>query len=184
MLTFELIKSNRKTYAIQIKADGSVTVRTPLRVSEHFLKELMIEKEKWIIENQNNQKKRHDKTPKSNLSEEQRNALEKRYRQAAKEYIPKRIQVFLPLTGGEYQQIAIRDQKTRWGSCSSNRTLSFNWKLMLAPPKVLDYVIVHELCHLSHMNHSKDFWKLVETVLPDYKESKKWLKENGQTLQL
>lgn len=110
-------------------------------------------------------------------------ALEKRYRDAAKEYIPKRVEYYHEFTGGTYHKITIRDQKTRWGSCSSNGTLSFNYRLMLAPPRVLDYVVVHELCHLTHMNHSTDFWNMVASILPDYKEYRKWLRDNGHTLQ-
>ena len=75
--------------------------------------------------------------------------------------------------------ITIRNQKTRWGSCSSKGNLNFNCLLMLTPPEVIDYVVVHELCHRKEMNHSGAFWAEVEKVLPDYKEQVKWLKENG-----
>jgi len=81
-----------------------------------------------------------------------------------------------------YGRITIRNQKTRWGSCSSKGNLNFNCLLMLAPPEVLDYVVVHELCHRMEMNHSKRFWSLVETVLPDYREQEKWLKGEGAVL--
>ena len=122
--------------------------------------------------------------PQSNLSEIQRTALEARYKEAARSYIPKRVAYYNPMTGGTYSRISIRDQKTRWGSCSSKGTLSFNWRLMLAPPAILDYVVVHELCHLNHMNHSKAFWQAVEAVYPDYRNARKWLKEHGSELTL
>lgn len=109
---------------------------------------------------------------------------EKRYRKAARLRIEERTAFFHKITGGSYTSITIRDQKTRWGSCSSNGTLSFNYRLIFAPPAILDYVVVHELCHLTHMNHSKDFWNMVESVLPDYKERRQWLKEHGQELNL
>lgn len=80
--------------------------------------------------------------------------------------------------------VAIRDQKTRWGSCSSKGNINLNWRLIMAPIDIIDYVIVHELCHLVHMNHSSDFWDLVGYVVPDYKERKKWLKENGYKLNI
>lgn len=80
-------------------------------------------------------------------------------------------------------KLIVKSQKSRWGSCSSSRELRMNWKLMMAPPKVLDYVIVHELCHLKHMNHSVDFWKAVEAILPDYKKQRQWLKKNGHMLE-
>lgn len=87
-------------------------------------------------------------------------------------------------TGGHYTTITIRDQKTRWGSCSSRGTLSFNYRLIYGPAGPLDYVVVHELCHLTHMNHSKDFWNMVERIMPDYRIYKQWLREHGQELTL
>ena len=89
---------------------------------------------------------------------------------------------YAQLLGVTYATISIRDQKTRWGSCSSKGNLSFSWRLILAPPKVLDYVVVHELCHRKEMNHSPRFWVLVESMIPDYKTHRKWLKENGEKL--
>ena len=110
--------------------------------------------------------------------------LEKKYRAAAKRYIYERVEYYIEQTGGHYSMIRIGDQKTRWGSCSSNGTLSFSWRLMLAPPRVLDYVVIHELCHLTHMNHSREFWDKVASHDPDYREHRKWLKENGSSLVL
>lgn len=112
------------------------------------------------------------------------NALEHRYRDAARAKITARVEYYHSVTGGHYTSIAIRDQKTRWGSCSSLGTLSFNYRLIFAPSKVLDYVVVHELCHLTHMNHSKNFWGMVERIMPDYKEYRQWLKEHGCELNL
>ena len=110
--------------------------------------------------------------------------LEKRYRNAARTQFEQRCAYYRPLTGGSYSSITVRDQKTRWGSCSSRGTLSFNYRLIFAPPAALDYVVVHELCHLTHMNHSKEFWNLVGSVMPDYKTHRKWLKEHGRELTL
>lgn len=110
--------------------------------------------------------------------------LEKRYRDAAKDYFSKRVAYYHALTGGVYHTITVRDQKSRWGSCSSRGTLSFNYRLIFAPPKVLDYVVVHELCHLTHMDHSKNFWSMVERIMPDYRIYKNWLKEHGHELTL
>lgn len=111
-------------------------------------------------------------------------ALEKRYKNAARAQFEARTAYYHAITGGHYTSITIRDQKTRWGSCSSRGTLSFNYRLIFAPPKVLDYVVVHELCHLTHMNHSKDFWNMVASVMPDYKICKDWLREHGHELTL
>lgn len=109
---------------------------------------------------------------------------DKRYRNLARKVFASRVAFYHPITGGNYTSITVRNQKTRWGSCSSNGTLSFNYRLLFAPPKVLDYVVVHELCHLTHMNHSKDFWNMVASVMPEYKEYKNWLKDHGRELTL
>lgn len=108
----------------------------------------------------------------ADMTVSQKQAFEKRYRQAAASYFPMRVSYYHQFTGGTYSRITIRGQHTRWGSCSSRGTLSFNWRLMMAPPKVLDYVVVHELCHLKHMDHSRNFWNAVAEVMPDYKEQK------------
>ena len=96
--------------------------------------------------------------------------------------IPARVEYFAKVIGGTYGKITIRNQKTRWGSCSSKGNLNFNCLLMLPSPELLDYVVVHELCHRKQMNHSKAFWLEVEKVLPDDKEARKWLKEDGSQM--
>ncbi|MBO5209101.1 MAG: M48 family metallopeptidase [Lachnospiraceae bacterium] len=183
-LPFTVIKSNRKTYAISIEEDGTVIFRVPLRTSEKQVMEIAEEKEHWIITHYLKALEKKNSRPHTDLSAVQKAALEKRYKDAARDYIPKRVAYFQTMTGGQYARITIRDQKTRWGSCSGNGTLSFNWRLMLAPPAILDYVVVHELCHLTHMNHSAAFWAAVESVYPDYKTARKWLKEHGHELVL
>lgn len=110
--------------------------------------------------------------------------FDRRYRNSARQIIADRVAFYHQVTGGSYTSITIRDQKTRWGSCSSRGTLSFNYRLVFAPSKVLDYVVVHELCHLTHLNHSKDFWNMVEQIMPDYRLCKRWLKDHGQELTL
>lgn len=110
--------------------------------------------------------------------------LSKRYRNTARQVFTERVAFFHPLTKGSYTSITIRDQKSRWGSCSSRGTLSFNYRLIFAPPKVLDYVVIHELCHLTHFNHSKEFWNMVGQIMPDYKVCQKWLKDHGRELTL
>lgn len=110
--------------------------------------------------------------------------LEKRYRNAARSRFEERVAYFHPITGGNYTAITVRDQKSRWGSCSSRGTLSFNYRLIFAPPVILDYVVVHELCHLTHMNHSSDFWDMVASVMPEYREYRKWLRSHGHELNL
>ena len=97
----------------------------------------------------------------------------------ALDYIPGRVEYFSAMVGVQYGRITIRNQKTRWGSCSGKGNLNFNCLLMLTPPEVIDYVVVHELCHRKEMNHSKAFWDEVERILPDYRQSVAWLKNEG-----
>ena len=98
--------------------------------------------------------------------------------------IPQSLALYAPLVGVDYGRVTLRMQKTRWGSCSPQGNLNFNILLMLAPAQVLDYVVVHELCHRLEMNHSPAFWAQVERVLPDYRQRRKWLKDFGGSLML
>ena len=102
------------------------------------------------------------------------------YVEQAKIWIPKRVRFFAGQMGESYKNITIKNQKKRWGSCSSDRNLNFNWRLIMMPEEIIDYVVVHELSHLKQMNHSKAFWYEVEKILPNYKILKKWLDENGK----
>lgn len=183
-LPYTLIRSSRRSFSISISPDGQITVRVPMRATQKEISHLLIEKRIWIVTKYLEVQERQRNRPVSELTDNQRLALEKRYIAAAKEYFPKRVAHFHQFTGGSYNRITIRDQKTRWGSCSARGTLSFNWRLMLAPPAILDYVVVHELCHLTHMNHSAAFWQKVESVYPDYRAARKWLKDHGQELVL
>ena len=107
-----------------------------------------------------------------------RNCTAKVFRQQAKHEIRKRADYFSGLMGVSYNRICIKEQRTKWGSCSSRGNLNFNWKLIMMPEEILDYVVVHELAHRIEMNHSKRFWYEVGKMLPDYREREKWLKMN------
>jgi len=106
------------------------------------------------------------------------------YRKQAEETLSARVghwQSRFPVPAG---RITVRDQKTRWGSCSTRGNLSFNWRLILAPPEILDYVVVHEMSHLLHMNHSGKFWSVVESLIPDYQSRRHWLRDHGHLLEI
>jgi hypothetical protein len=111
-----------------------------------------------------------------------RRVSETEARRAVRELIAMLIDDEAPVIGVEPKRIQIRDQRSRWGSCSTTGTLSFNWRLVLAPFEVLDYVVVHELCHMREANHSGRFWKLVEARRPDWRKHKGWLDEHGPEL--
>lgn len=102
----------------------------------------------------------------------------------ARDHIVDRVKYYSQNYDLKFRRVAIKDTVSRWGSCSSDKNLNFNWRLSFAPLKVLDYVIVHELCHTIQMNHSNSFWEEVEKVMPEYKIAEKWLKINGRELSL
>ena len=111
-------------------------------------------------------------------------AVKKWFRKEAKKIISKRIEFYKPKFSIEPRQIKIKEQKRRWGSCTPKSDLLFNWRAVMAPSSVIDYIIVHELSHLVHKNHSSKFWKSVESIIPDYKDRKKWLKDYGVRMDL
>jgi len=114
----------------------------------------------------------------------QQPALERFYRRAALSEIAPRLDRACAEVGASYERLTIRGQRTRWASCSRSGTMSFNWRLLLAPEPVLDYVIWHEVCHLEVMDHSPRFWSLLSRRCPDYREHVRWLRRNGATLAL
>lgn len=109
-------------------------------------------------------------------------ALETLYRRKARQRFKRRADTFSEEMGVEYDSIEVRNQRTRWGSCSSNGTLGLNWRLMMAPPEILDYVVIHELAHLREANHSSEFWSLVAEYDPEYDSHSEWLTENSARL--
>jgi len=108
-----------------------------------------------------------------------RKAMEKWYRKKADRIIDDRVGIYIDKIGKRPQDVKVKEQKRRWGSCTAKGKLYFNWRIIMAPPAIVDYVVVHEMCHLAYLNHSKNFWQKVESILPDYKKRKKWLKDNG-----
>ena len=182
-MNVKIIRSNRKTLAIQINPDLSVTVRAPMYAPQSDIERILREKEGWIqkhIEKIREQEEKKKETQGESMEREYLTNEEiKKLADKALQHIPKRVSYFAKQIDVTYGKITIRNQKTRWGSCSSKGNLNFNCLLMLTAPEVIDYVVVHELCHRKEMNHSEAFWAEVEKILPYYKEQVKWLKENG-----
>ena len=175
----KVIRSSRKTMVLEIIKDGTILVRAPYRMPESEIRRFIREKSDWIEKHvQRIEERQRTLPPVEGLTMKDIRKLADQ----ASVVIPKRVEYFAEKIPVTYGRITIRNQKTRWGSCSSKGNLNFNCLLMLAPPEVLDYVVVHELCHRKEMNHSERFWREVENILPDYRERKKWLKENGGRL--
>lgn len=216
----QFIRARRRTISIQIKPDGQVIVRAPLRAAERIILEFVESKAGWI-ERKKAEAARHApvatkqfKTGESFLLlgreiplqvvENQRAALtltdqfilskkaapkavdvfEKWYKARALQVLSERVKLYAAQHGFKPMRIRITSARTRWGSCSSRGTLSFTWRLVMAPIEVIDYVVVHELVHLKVKNHSKVFWDSVAALMPDYKQRLAWLKANGRSLSL
>jgi len=111
-------------------------------------------------------------------------AFKKWYVRVAHESIKERLDYFSKVIGISYNTMRIKEQKTCWGSCSKKGNLNFNWKLIMSPQWVIDYVIIHEICHLRYLNHSKEYWSMVGLYMPEYKKAQEWLKKNGLGLTL
>ena len=179
-LSVLLVRSSRKTLAVQIRADGTVIARAPLRMPKDRILCFLSEKASWIRMQQGKMQERENMRQQARIHLDA--AQEKELRERAKSVLAQRTAYFARQVGVTYGRITVRDQKTRWGSCSQTGNLNFNFRLILAPSEVLDYVVVHELCHRRQMNHSAQFWQEVAQVLPDYRERKAWLTENGWRL--
>ncbi len=174
-----LVYSRRKTLSMEIKPDGILYIKAPKGISEREIRDFVKKHEGWIdshLKKLEEEKARLEGNKK--LTKEEIRDLADR----ACIVIPERVKHYAPLIGVTCGRITVRNQKTRWGSCSSKGNLNFNCLLMLTPPEVIDSVVVHELCHLKQMNHSKRFYAEILKVYPDYYKWNKWLKDNGSAV--
>lgn len=174
-----VIRSRRKTLAAEIRRDGALIVRAPLRLPEAEIRRFLHEKSAWIRSHLAKQQAlREQLAQMPAFTQEELAAL----RQQAQHTIPARVSYYAARLGVTYGRITLRFQKTRWGSCSAAGNLNFNCLLMLAPPRVLDSVVVHELCHRIHPDHSRAFYAEIRRVFPDYAQCHGWLRQNGARL--
>lgn len=180
---FEYIikKSRRTTISVQITPDQKLLVKAPAYTSIKEVEEFLREKRDWIIKQINRTKVTSQQAAQMGILSDKEIRKLKR---DAKKIIPERVEYYAKLSGITYNRIFIRLQKSRWGSCSIEGNLNFNALLALMPLEVLDSVVVHELCHRRHMDHSKAFYDEVLEIFPDYKKWDKWLKQNGAAYQL
>ena len=175
---YKVIFSRRKTLGLSI-SDGQLFVRAPWGTPKSEMERLIREKADWIERHlAESQARKREADSAGHLTYEELQALG----EEAVKVIPERVKHYAPLVGVRPRGITIRNQKTRWGSCSAKVNLNFNCLLMLAPREVLDSVVVHELCHLKEMNHSERFYAEVYRVFPDYDRCDRWLKTEGKVL--
>ena len=177
-LRYRVIRSRRKTLALEIR-NGELLVRAPLRASSAEIERMIRDKQGWIEKHLAESRARKETA--AGIRPFTREELEDCARRAM-DYIPQRVAHYAALIGVTYGRITIRNQKTRWGSCSSKGNLNFNCVLMLTPPEVIDSVVVHELCHRKEMNHSPRFYQEVYRVFPEYDRWHGWLKEHQAEL--
>ena len=172
------IKKNRlaRQVRLMIHANGRITVSAPKFVTQKYIKDFILSRKEWIINTL--AKCRPDDLNKIKLSKKDFQ-INKRL---ALKMVKEKIEQFGALYNLRPQKIFIRNQSTRWGSCSGHGNLSFNFRLIYLPEPLLDYLVVHELCHLQEMNHSYRFWSLVAKTIPDYKKRKTALREAGRRL--
>jgi predicted metal-dependent hydrolase len=215
----EIIRSRRRTIAVEVHEDASVTVRAPGWVSMKFIKKFIDEKKAWILKKQEEARESIRRRPVRNFEEgeeffylgktyklrlvgDQRQPLTLNrhfmlserysdkgrevftdwYREEAERIIPKRAGIVSAMSGLEYKRLNITHARRRWGSCNESGNINFSMFLVMAPLRVIDYVVAHEISHLSELNHSENFWGMVGSLIPDYEAQKRWLKENEHLL--
>ncbi|HND48386.1 MAG TPA: SprT family zinc-dependent metalloprotease [Anaerolineales bacterium] len=215
-----LVRAKRRTIALIVERDGSLTVRAPRRATLNDIYGFIQEKTDWILRSREKLKAIKPIPKKAYVDGErflflgqeyelrlvppQRPALKfdggftlstsaqergelaftKWYKTQALTIFTERVNHYANLHGLIPKEVKVNSAKTRWGSCTSAGTLNFTWRLVMAPLEVIDYVVLHELAHLKVKNHSPRFWKLVESLCPDFKHHRKWLRDHGETMTL
>src|SRR5512137_526017 len=216
----KIIRSRRRTIALEITPSATLIVRAPLRASPEYIEELIRQKSSWIVRKFDEMKRRplfsgheyaeseiflflgreyplhivQDSTMSiersdrlyvsSRLLPDIKNHIKRWYREEAHKEIQARCMWFSMKTGHVPTTIKVTDAQQRWGSCTHKGGLNFSWRLIQAPPDIVDYVVVHELVHISQPDHSRKFWNKVREILPDYERRRKWLRENERLLKI
>ena len=169
-MEYRLIRSKRKTLAIEVTAEAELLVRAPMRASLKDIEKFIDGNREWIEVHIESAKDRALRHPEPDAT------TQEKYIADAKSYIPERVKYYSELMRVEPAGITVTGAKKRFGSCSGKNRLCFSWRIMEYPKELVDYVIVHELAHIKHHNHSRDFYRFVESIMPDYKDRQKRLK--------
>lgn len=173
----EIIRSKRRSMAIQIRTDGSVVVRVPMHASDRAIKRFVSAHARWIADNRGQMFERRKKLADNPYDIPAWESLSAADKKIAKQKIMEHVDYYSRRMEIDYGSISMRNQKSRWGSCSSKGNLNFNYRLAYLPEELLDYVVVHELAHRRHMDHSAAFWEEVETYYPAYKKCRQMLND-------
>ena len=169
---YNIVFSSRKTLSLQVKTNGQIMVRAPYRTSKREIERFVSDNSEWIQRALERAEKRRSNLPEYPVSEEEIAKL----KALEKQVIPPKVEYYSALLGVKPERVSITRAKTRFGSCSAKNTLNFSCYLMLFDEKAIDYVVVHELCHIKQKNHSPSFYALIAQVMPDYKQREKILK--------
>lgn len=173
-IKYELKKSRRASrMRLCVQAGGNLTVTMPNNFSMDKIESFIVQKTDWILVKIGLMKKRKYNPVFHRYSKREY----KKHKIKALELAKKKVSEFNGIYGFEYNRISIRNSRSRWGSCSEKKNLNFNYKIIFLPEDLLNYIVVHELCHIGEMNHSKRFWNLVEKVVPDYREMRKRMRK-------
>lgn len=169
-MEYEIIRSHRRTMALEVRRDGLVVVRAPQQIDRRTVERFVNAHGEWIARKQEEMARRSEAHPEPTAEQAQR------YRRMAREYLPDRVAYWSQRMGALPTALHITSARTRFGSCSGSNSISLSWRLMQYPPEAIDYVVVHELCHIRHHDHSAAFWAEVARYLPDYRERQRLLK--------
>ena len=168
---YKLIRSSRRTLALEVTSDVEIIVRAPFQTSDHMIRSFVEQHREWITRATEKQRIRRENHPEPTAAQWEQ------YKKKAAEWLPTRVEHFAALMGVTPMGIRITGAKKRFGSCSSKNSLCFSLFLMEYPDEAIDYVIVHELSHILHHDHSKHFWANVAHYMPDYKRRRALLKQ-------
>lgn len=169
-IPYEIVRSSRKTVCLQVTSECKALVRAPLKMRKEDIESFVLKHKDWLLKHMANMDYKNRRERANEERKDEMIAL-------AKEVLPKKVSYFASIMKVAPKSVKITDAKTRWGSCSGKNALCFSWRLMLRPEKAIDYVVIHELSHILHHNHSKEFWQTVEYYMPDYREAKALLNQ-------
>ena len=167
---YELIRSGRRTLSLEVTRDGRVVVRAPMRLAVKRINEFVMQHEEWVAQHLAAQRERREKHPEP--TPEEREALIRK----AKDILPGKVRRYSEIMGLYPAGITITGAEKRFGSCSAKNRICFSWRLMQYPEEAVDYVVVHELAHIRHKNHGREFYACVEQVMPDWRARRNMLK--------